>query len=839
MSIIKEIFVKIKAMDFLSGKAKKAADEIQRIPKEKTVELKAKDGISSVVSGITDSLGSIGGSVLGSFAGMFAGGLAVGAVQELGKAVGEVVTQLVDLGTETQKSISRLGAMKNLVTDSTEAYRMFNDVGRNTNYDLGAVQEMGVQLVNIGYSARNAADMIQLCADTAAGLGKGQAEAEQMVQTISRMQATGEATSRQIVALQMAGMDLDKAFGSINMSAEEAMQAMDEGSLDAQTAIQALTDYMHEFDGSMAQSKNNVTDKWGDVTANIKTGCGEIMAAIFDAFNQSEIIQDLIDFTEDFVDFVRSDGCGAFSDLQAVAEVCLDVIDVGLKIILGAIKAIILSVAQMYAAFRNVGVKIANALAPILQPLSKIWGFVKSILTSLGQSVSETINTSWSGMYGQWTGGWGTADDDAQHENHFSKVKRSGKNGKKASGGGGASSGDRMAERIAQKIQEEYKKALEKVKEMSAEIAEKIAATNETKEQESLRKLEAERVKYYNRIDEYKRAMDAAQTEEEKAENYRKLEDLKAQWAEYEAARRKEISRHADTTTYEQEMQHIQNLADMQRISADQRLELENRVLETRRAQLETLLVDTQLNADRRAEIEKQLAGTISQLHQNAAYDVRQGWLQGLRDIANQQVNFADAAKTAFSSLESGLVDLVSGTKSAKEVFSNFFKDLLKQMIQIFIRTLLIKAVMQAIGVKTGNVSIGAGDISNISNLASSFTGGSLAATPVISVGSRAGGGSVSAKGTYLVGEHGPELLRLGNVSGMVYNNRQTQAMLDNKPVVNIEIVNNTDSKMKARQEESFAGGRWLKRVIIDTVNEAAYTNEGGMRDTIAGVRGV
>ena len=166
--------------------------------------------------------------------GAFTGQLAADVVKAFADAIGQLVSQIIDLGAEAQKNMAKLGAMKNLVGDATEAWQYFNDVGRNTNYDLGAVQEMGIQLVNMGYSAKNAADLIQLCADTAAGLGQGQAGAQQLVETISRIQSTGEMSSRQLIALQMNGMDLDKAFSSVGMTAEQAMKAMDDGTLDAQ-----------------------------------------------------------------------------------------------------------------------------------------------------------------------------------------------------------------------------------------------------------------------------------------------------------------------------------------------------------------------------------------------------------------------------------------------------------------------------------------------------------------------------------------------------------------------------------------------------------------------------
>lgn len=353
---------------------------------------------------------------------------AVAALASLGEAV-------MSAGAQMQQSVSRLSAIKTVTGDATEAYRAFNDVYRNTTYDESSVQQMGIQLMTLGYSAQNAADMIQLCADTSAGLGKGQAEAQAMVDTISRMQATGEATSKQFVSLQMAGMDLDKAFGKIGMSAEEAMKAMDDGTLDAQTAIGALTDYMHEFDGSMAKSKDNVIDAWGDVTGNLQTMCAEIGMGIFDAFNQSEIIQDLIQFTQDLVDMVRGEGCGAFSDLKEVASFALDIIDGALNIVITTFKFIILTLDSAYEAFKSFGQQVYEALQPVIDGLLYIYDLVKSILSSVGKGFAGEVNKSWKQTFGKKTE---IEPEDRASQNHFRTVKRSVKAPAAAKSGGGS-----------------------------------------------------------------------------------------------------------------------------------------------------------------------------------------------------------------------------------------------------------------------------------------------------------------------------------------------------------------------------------------------------------------
>ena len=376
---------------------------------------------------------------------------AVAALASLGEAV-------MTAGAKMQQSVAQISAIKGVTGDATEAYRAFNDVYRNTNYDESAVQQMGIQLMTLGYSAQNAADMIQLCADTSAGLGKGQAEAQAMVNTIARMQATGEATSKQFVSLQMAGMDLDKAFGKIGMSAEEAMKALDDGTLDAQKAIGALTDYMHEFDGSMAESKNNTIDAWGDVTGNLQTMCAEIGMGIFDAFNQSEIIQDLIQFTQDLVDMVRGEGCGAFSDLKEIAVFSLGIIKDSIDIIITGFKFIVLTLDSAYEAFKSFGNDVYEALQPVIDGLLYIYDLVKSILTSVGKGFASEVNKSWAHTFGKKTE-IEPEDRASQNQNHFRTVKRTVKAPATAKSGGGRSGGSRGGS--AKKELTEEEKAIE------------------------------------------------------------------------------------------------------------------------------------------------------------------------------------------------------------------------------------------------------------------------------------------------------------------------------------------------------------------------------------------
>lgn len=343
-------------------------------------------------SGVGDEVMSVNGIAQASVAAI--GGAVAVALPKVGEFIGAVIGNIAKLGLQTQQTVAQFGAMANNMTSAAATYQAFNDVARNTNYDFDVVYNMGKQLLNLGFSAKNAADLIQQCANTAAGLGKDVSGAQQLVTTIARIQAAGKLTSKQLVELQMAGINLDDVFEPIGMSGEEAMQKLTDGTMDSQQAMDALTQYMNKFDGAMDKSKQNITDAWGDVTGNLATACGEIGQSIADAFSQSEIVQDLIDFTQSLVDLVRGEGCGAFSDLGAVAQFILDLIADALQFTWSVIKLGIIWINELYAAFKEMCRKVYNYLSWLLDPLVEIFTVVGKIIKKIGQEIKGGIDES-------------------------------------------------------------------------------------------------------------------------------------------------------------------------------------------------------------------------------------------------------------------------------------------------------------------------------------------------------------------------------------------------------------------------------------------------------------
>lgn len=400
---------------------------------------------AEVANGSSTSLKALAGSMLegvnaSSVMNTAIGMLTSNLVSMAADLAGDVVTALADFvasvfeaGAAAQSTVAQFAAMKYNVDDAVTSYRIFNDLTRDLTYDPAVLNQMMVQLIDLGYSAKNAADLIRQCADTAAGLGQGASGAQQLVDAISRIQATGELTNRQLVALKTAGINLDEAFSSLGLSGDDAMQAVEEGTLEASDAVAALSDYMHEFDGSMETSKQNIDDAWEDVTGNLSACCEEIGLSILNAFDQSEIVQKLIEFTQDLLDMIRSDGVSIFSDFGDIASYALSLVGDGMQIIINVIKVVIMMAHEMYAAFRSLGVRIANALSPILQPLGEIFSILSKILGSLGQQISAGIDVGW---HNEFPG----APDTGSEENNFRPTQRAsggGSTGGARSGGGG------------------------------------------------------------------------------------------------------------------------------------------------------------------------------------------------------------------------------------------------------------------------------------------------------------------------------------------------------------------------------------------------------------------
>ena len=552
-------------------------------------------------------------------------------------AMADFAGQVVSLGAQMQQSVAHMAAMTGSIEMATEAQRALNDAYRNTNFDEAAVMGMGEQLMRMGYSAQNAAGLIQLCADASAGLGTGQQGAQQLVDAISRIQVVGELTTKQMQQLALAGVNMDAAFASLGMNGKEAMEAVKNGTLDSQKAIGALTDYLHQYDGKMAETKNNTIDAWGDVTGNLSTMCAEIGNSIFDAFNKSGIVQELIDFTQSLIDMIRGDGCGAFSDLRAIADEVLNFIGGLLGFILDTFKLIIIIINDAYAAFKSFGSQVVEAIQPAVDAVIALYNAVKAVMSSIGKSFGAEVGSSWRRTFG-------TDPDDADSYAIASapapvrSYSGGGGGGVRSGGGGGGSSASTArAEAEAKRKAEAEAKAAAKA---YADEFNSVFAAMQADSKSILDLMLGDKDEFTKKIDEIKEKL---------------IADMEA------------IDQAAAMSVNQEDLTPLAAILKMTPDALQEELEAKGQSIAEFVENYKTKLAEGAA-----AQIESQKTAKT--------------WHDTLKDYALSVAgNMADA-----------MTDIIMGTKSAKEALGDMVKAILQNAIKILTQWLSVFAIYSA-----------------------------------------------------------------------------------------------------------------------------------------------
>ena len=679
------------------------------------------------------------------------GSLATNIATAAVSAMAELAGQVVNLGAQMQQSVAHLAAMTGGTDTATEAYRALNDAYRNTNFDETAVMNMGTQLMRMGYSAQNAAGLIQLCADASAGLGTGQQGAQQLVDAISRIQAVGELTTKQMQQLEMSGVKMDEAFRSLGMNGKEAMEAVKNGTLDSQQAITALTGYLSQYDGKMAESKNNTIDAWSDVTGNLATMCAEIGRDIFDAFNQSEIVQKLIDFTQALVDMVRSDATGAFSDLKAIAGEVLDFIGGLLGAVLDTIKLIIIILHDAYAAFKNFGQQVVDAIRPAVDVVLALYDAVKAVLSTIGKGFSGEVAKSWNLTFP------GSKKGSAGGGNNFPVRSYGGGGGGGRSGGGGSavkalSEEEKAVEALIKKYADASKQKWSLAKstiELAKANLTMLVGENKTAEEKRI-KLQALKDAHDQLLEGYNKELELASKIENASVRNNTLQSINEQIA----AENKLYEAKVRATEFQSNMEGLQKqsksiletafgdpediqpkinrikedlVATMKEVDAavanpDPEAQLNGlaKLLQTTPEALQEDLDAKGQSVASFAEMYK------TQLAETAAAEVRamstsQQWAEKTKQYANQ----------VGMSLGSAMADFIMGEKTAKEALADFAKSLIKNAVTILSQWLSVFAIYSAFPM-----------------IASGMTPADAANKTVFGITRKAQGGYISGPGT-------------------------------------------------------------------------------------------
>ena len=175
-----------------------------------------------------------------------------------------------------------------------------------------------------------------------------------------------------------------------------------------------------------------------------------------------------------------------------------------------------------------------------------------------------------------------------------------------------------------------------------------------------------------------------------------------------------------------------------------------------------------------------------------------QASIAALKDASTSTNEFAKGVKdTIGSSLQGMFSNIMSGTKSAKDIFKDFLSSILQGIAQIAAK-LMSEDIMKKIDAMSG-AGGGAG------GAAAGGAGGGWGAAIGAIMGAFADGGMTSAGKPYLVGERGPELF-VPKTSGDIVNARQASALTGNKTsILNFNLSTPDPHTFRKTQTQTMA----------------------------------
>jgi lambda family phage tail tape measure protein len=189
------------------------------------------------------------------------------------------------------------------------------------------------------------------------------------------------------------------------------------------------------------------------------------------------------------------------------------------------------------------------------------------------------------------------------------------------------------------------------------------------------------------------------------------------------------------------------------------------------------------------------------------------GWTKAFQAYADGATNAASSAADIFQKTTGAMEDaLVNLAMTGKMSFTNLANSIIADIIRMQAKAAvsgIMSYVTQILGAYFGSTA------SSSYGPSSTAGGGSwLGSSQSLNIsGGRASGGSVGAGQTYLVGEQGPELLRMGNSSGTIIPNNA----LSGGGEVTVNVINNSGGDTKTQQRSDGKGNK-----IIDVFIEQA-----------------
>ncbi|WP_287776514.1 transglycosylase SLT domain-containing protein [Megamonas sp.] len=287
---------------------------------------------------------------------------------------------------------------------------------------------------------------------------------------------------------------------------------------------------------------------------------------------------------------------------------------------------------------------------------------------------------------------------------------------------------------------------------------------------------------------------------------------------------------------YDLEVEHNKNLIELENNTVEQTNVLNREVLNKKLTYLQTELNRAKLTAQQRIDLENQIYETTRAIDEIDSQNLLTAWPVALKEMQRDTTNYVELIESAFDSIEDNITDnfinMLNGAESFSDGFVDIFENMAKEVQSVVMKQIVQQSIMKPLFGWLGNM-IGMGGYSSTDML-----------TYIEGTGFtfRASGGPVESGSPYIVGEKGKELFIPNTDGTIVPNFKLNDYTATNKvvtqtstPNVTVNVINQSGQNVTAKQDVKSSSP---DNYVINVVLQAITQNKGGMKDAISAVAG-
>ncbi|MFQ7192560.1 MAG: transglycosylase SLT domain-containing protein [Megamonas funiformis] len=287
---------------------------------------------------------------------------------------------------------------------------------------------------------------------------------------------------------------------------------------------------------------------------------------------------------------------------------------------------------------------------------------------------------------------------------------------------------------------------------------------------------------------------------------------------------------------YDLEVEHNKNLIELENNTVEQTNVLNREVLNKKLTYLQTELNRAKLTAQQRIDLENQIYETTRAIDEIDSQNLFTVWPVALKEMQRDTTNYVELIESAFDSIEDNITDnftnMLNGAESFSDGFVDIFENMAKEVQSVVMKQIVQQSIMKPLFSWLGNM------------MGMSIGGGGDTLTYIEGTGFtfRASGGPVESGSPYIVGEKGKELFIPNTDGTIVPNFKLNDYTATNKvvtqsstPNVTVNVINQSGQNVTAKQEVKSSSP---DNYVINVVLQAITQNKGGMKDAISAVAG-